>query len=52
MDTMVGLNATTLQPTEEPSISVENLVESITITESERAKKKLQNCFNNELVHR
>lgn len=41
MDTMVGLNATTLQPTEEPSISVENLVESITTTESERAKK---NC--------
>lgn len=40
MDTMVGLNATTLQPTEEPSISVENLVEGITITESERAKQK------------
>jgi hypothetical protein len=42
MDTMAGLNATTLQQPEEPSISVENLVESITITESERAKKK--NC--------
>lgn len=40
MDTMAGLNATTLQQPEEPSISVENLVESITITESERAKKK------------
>jgi hypothetical protein len=57
---MVCLNVTTLQPTEEPSISVQNLVESITRTESEHAKqencraptpppsphpkKKLQNC--------
>jgi len=42
MDTMVGLNVTTLQPTEEPRISVENLVESITRTESEHAKQ--ENC--------
>jgi hypothetical protein len=42
MNTMVGLNVTTLQPTEEPSISVENLVESITRTESEHAKQ--ENC--------
>lgn len=44
MDTMVGLNVTASQPTEEPSISDENLVESITRTESEHAKtRKLLN---------
>jgi hypothetical protein len=35
MDTMVGLKTITLQTTEESGITVENLVESITTTESE-----------------
>ena len=40
---MVGLEIMTLKPTEEPNISVENLVESITTPESEHAKQ--ESCY-------